>query len=681
MDKAISNAYKLAKQLDDVEVEARIKGPIVRPDTVRKLLDHHLMRIGKTYIELRNKANSGNQSIIYRSINEENVVCKTKIKSYKCHNEWVSIVVSVEKDTGNTNLLAEKHFVETTKTRYSKKLYNNTMRLDVTHLHDDDTYQVEIEVLKYHSEHQFKECVREIVEILQDSPMYLTRKKFDTVRIAVGGEKFFASSVAFQEDGSDFSMYYNKYQKPVTLTHSRMRKVLGKGMYMTPKFDGVRRFLVTFNGKVYDIDPEYMHVRMLAGGSDQTDCLPIIIDTELVLDTYYAFDVVALNGEYIGFRKFVDRLKELQGCVNMFSKVVKCEIKEYERIIFGKDSNPVDQIAKFYDSRVFDLPIDGLIFTHETWIYTQSVIKWKDGVTIDLYVDEDGEIEERIIANKLEGNFPRNPNGKLLHGAGVYEFEILGVVDDTLDLRIVRFRMDKEKPNASKVIINNVEGFELRKVWMGGSCKFMRQYHNMVKKSALRKICHRGSTVLDLGTGQGGDISKWENVGKVYCVEPNKKAIKELKRRLSEKDEIKKKVQIIRCYASNTEKIFGKVGKVDVVTAFFTLNLFNKEDLKGLSDILSKYKPKDFIGIFLDKGLIQEGLFDPCFSITFGDNAYNIHLFDTRINQREHFLGMNQLTFNGYELVETKPLDYGTMMSENEKVLSGMFRYFHFRLK
>src|ERR1700760_3699402 len=121
MEKAIHNAYLLASQLD-VEVEARIKGPIVREDTAKRLLERYNMQNGIKYVEQRNKANSGAQTVVYRCIDRGNVVCKSKIKSFKCYNEWVSVVVSTEVDLGSNDMLAEKHFVETTKTRYSKAL-------------------------------------------------------------------------------------------------------------------------------------------------------------------------------------------------------------------------------------------------------------------------------------------------------------------------------------------------------------------------------------------------------------------------------------------------------------------------------------------------------------------------------------------------------------------------------
>ena len=78
MDNAIRNAYLLAKQLVDVEVEARIKGPIVRGDTAKKLLREYGIQDGTKYTEQRNKASSGAQTVVYRCIDGGNIVRKSK---------------------------------------------------------------------------------------------------------------------------------------------------------------------------------------------------------------------------------------------------------------------------------------------------------------------------------------------------------------------------------------------------------------------------------------------------------------------------------------------------------------------------------------------------------------------------------------------------------------------------
>lgn len=685
MEKAINNAYQLAKQLHNIEVEARIKGPIVRGDTAKRLLMKYDMKNGIKYVEQRNKATSGAQTVVYRCIDGKSIVCKSKIKSFKCYNEWVSIVVSTEVDTYTNEMLAEKHFVETVKTRYSKLLYDDTLRLDITHLHDDDTYQVEVEVLIYNHPEEFMRCVREVVNTLQDSPLYISRKKFDAVRCIVGGEGNYVSTTAnINKKGSinvdrttNFSMYHGKYQKPITLTKRRLHSIFRKKMYMTPKLDGVRRFIVTFNGMIYDIDPEHMHVRLLSDKSPYHEPFPSIVDTELVLDTYNLFDICVFNGWYVGYETLLSRLEYAKIWLESFGF---CVMKEYEKVL---DENPIEQINNFYQRyRNGTFPIDGIVFVDEEQEYMHNVIKWKEHVTVDLVMEEDGTLEGRITANSIDTScILKRDDNTLMDGTGVYEFEVLRTIEDEMglkfDLRVLRFRDDKKKPNASKVIINNIDGLELRDIWNGYACILMRQYHNAVKRNMLKKYA-RGCTILDVGSGQGGDVSKWNNVKKVYCVEPSDKAVTELKRRLLLAG-MKKRVKVIHCPISNVDKVCKRVKRIDVMTLFFTINLFLEQDLNALVEIVNEYQPRHIIGTFLDKSLLKYGE-NNCYEITpNGSLGYHIHLPGTRIDQDEHFFTLDQLRFKGYKLVHSQPLDKGEIMSTNEKELSKMFRSFHFR--
>ncbi len=688
MYEAITNAYQLAKQLWNSEVEARIKGPIVRADTVKRLLARYDMQDGTRYVEQRNKATSGAQTVVYRCIDGGSIVCKSKIKSFKCYNEWMSVVISMEIDMHTNEMLAEKHFVETTKTRYSKLLYDDTLRLDVTHLHDDDTYQVEVEVLTYSHPEEFAKCIREVVNTLQDSPLYISRKKFDAVRCVVGGEGYYISNTAtINKKGSidvdrtsNFSMYRGRYQKPVTLTKRRLRGIFREEVYMTPKLDGVRRFIVTFNGMVYDIDPEYMHVRLLSNESPYHEPFPSIVDTELVLGTYNIFDICVFNGWYVGNETLLSRLKYAKTWMRSFIYMGNCVMKEYEKVL---KEDPIEQINSFYQRYSNGtFPIDGIVFVDGDREYTHSVIKWKEHVTVDLIMEGDGTLEGRMVANSIDTTYiSTRDDGTFVDGTGVYEFEVLETIEDEIgfkfDLRALRFRDDKKKPNSSKVIINNVDGLELRDIWNGYACILMRQYHNAVKRKMLKKYT-RGCTVLDVGSGQGGDVSKWGNAKKVYCVEPNDKAVTELKRRLSTAG-MKKQVKVIHCSISNVDKIRKRVKRVDVMTLFFTINLFQEQDLSALVEIVNEYQPKHIIGTFLDKSLVKYDE-NMCYEITpNGVSGYHIRLPGTRIDQDEYFFGLDQLHFRGYKMVDSRPLDSGKIVSTNEKELSKMFRSFHFR--
>ena len=56
----------------------------------------------------------------------------------------------------------------------------------------------------------------------------------------------------------------------------------------------------------------------------------------------------------------------------------------------------------------------------------------------------------------------------------------------------------------------------------------VRTFHNNIKRSLIKSVTRRGSYVLDVGCGFGGDIQKWHKCGAVLCAgDPSSSAIKE----------------------------------------------------------------------------------------------------------------------------------------------------------
>jgi len=60
----------------------------------------------------------------------------------------------------------------------------------------------------------------------------------------------------------------------------------------------------------------------------------------------------------------------------------------------------------------------------------------------------------------------------------------------------------------------------------------VRTFHNSIKRGLIQSVTTKGSYVLDVGCGFGGDIQKWHKCGAVLCAgDPNKAALKEAKGR------------------------------------------------------------------------------------------------------------------------------------------------------
>ena len=149
-----------------------------------------------------------------------------------------------------------------------------------------------------------------------------------------------------------------------------------------------------------------------------------------------------------------------------------------------------------------------------------------------------------------------------------------------------------------------------------------RRYHNQIKDYLIQK--YAGEVVLDLGSGAGGDISKYAKVNhikKLFLVEPSSTNIEELKRRLEMPDysSLKPKVKVLQAGAEETERIvsfikedLGPNGKVDTIFMFFVLTFFfkNREMLVRLFQTISSVLKKegDFITTIMEGSYVKPHL-------------------------------------------------------------------------
>ena len=159
------------------------------------------------------------------------------------------------------------------------------------------------------------------------------------------------------------------------------------------------------------------------------------------------------------------------------------------------------------------------------------------------------------------------------------------------------------------------------------SCLYnYRKAANEIKRNLINRYC-KEKTVLDIGSGKGGDLNKYDsvNVKKVYLTEPNEENIKELKERINSTS-VKNKSVRENIGGEESDKIKTVINeKVDVVNMFFVLSFFysKKEMLEKLVDTIDNSLKEDgyFITTFLD-GLriskilqVEPKLITPCYSV------------------------------------------------------------------
>lgn len=434
-----------------------------------------------------------------------------------------------------------------------------------------------------------------------------------------------------------FAGYWNK---PVNL---KLNYILDPKFdcYATVKLDGRRMSLLIHKNGVYLVSPPYDIIRVGNGNDTLSGTL---IDCEYmesyekgkVKYTIYGFDILFHKNSDVRSQSFIRRLETLREITKTWNTELYCGItyktKEYfEKGDFYERTSSAFAAAKKYprDQR------DGLIFQPVYDKYNNThTYKWKSekDMTIDFYIKKmtEQEVEQEILNVKEDygtesgfewidefasGNHQNQTfwllvgqkGGGMVPFVGTKERSYPGfvVVDDvvfhdqSIEDKIIeckfdeneykftfyRYRDDRTRPNnldtavsVWRDILNPLPKDTIK----GNTLQLMRKYHNKYKFNLLRENFGEGSKIVDIGSGRGGDLMKWNslNFNSVIAVEPNKDNRKELERRKSDMV-MTTDVVVFNKGAENTGKIkelIAKMGDIDGITAFFSLTFFPQEE-------------------------------------------------------------------------------------------------------
>lgn len=536
-------------------------------------------------------------------------------------------------------------------------------------------YEVEIERKATIEPSVFENAIAMVTEVFQrvfDPSQIMTMPEREHI-IAVHNNLFLMDdqrigTPAFGEKKYDAGSFYlnnNYWNKPENIKVDDMLNPENK-FAVTLKVDGVRRFLLITSYGIYSCLPP-RDIWKVGGGIRELDVT--LLDTEVYTDesgqiTYFVFDILFYRGQDVRKEYFTDdthrgrpgRLSILKDiCPKL--KFFKGEIAQAKNFYYGPNLYENVELA-FNEASVLEeegVILDGLIFQSHVWYKNFFTKKWKptEKLTIDFklanpYESFPLEKSEFVLLVKTANGYApfagsrRNSINSYsvitLLGGILENVENTGglilnppangiVVECRYDSEEnifvpVRYRDDKEEPNFIHVagdvwddIIDPISKEDI----MGHSLFAMRRFHNLVKKHFLEKEFKKGDKIMDWGSGRGGDIKKWKDIGleTVFVVEPNKENFAEFERRLGKSDEpqiISIKKDNVLVGAEETETILEILEKtettsLDGIVSFFSLTFFGKnlEMFNKMIETIDRTLPVGgkFLGIVMDGERVQ----------------------------------------------------------------------------
>jgi 16S rRNA G966 N2-methylase RsmD/SAM-dependent methyltransferase len=150
----------------------------------------------------------------------------------------------------------------------------------------------------------------------------------------------------------------------------------------------------------------------------------------------------------------------------------------------------------------------------------------------------------------------------------------------------------------------------------------LRKLANEIKKDYIKYS--KDKVVLDIGSGVGGDLFKYEEVKpkELYFIEPSQSNIKDMEIRLNNSKQflkhVKSNLKYLNVGGEETEEIVNFVNKkVDIINMFFSLTFFFKDNntIESLANTIDSLLGPD--GIFIGTTMVIPDIKDPIINDTF----------------------------------------------------------------
>jgi len=258
------------------------------------------------------------------------------------------------------------------------------------------------------------------------------------------------------------------------------------------------------------------------------------------------------------------------------------------------------QYTVYYSELIKDIPNDGIILNtvDGSTIYKVKPVKqcsvdlmvklfsdkyfptiWEGSTWVEYSQKEVDKTSLFKITNNAYSKYFNEKNIKDLILLSVYE---LIYSDADNKWVVLRLRIDKDTPNNRGTCDDNSIKKINQQTLFGNDLSVLRKKNNRYKDSILSQIHVSTDVIVDIGSGRGSDINKWDgflkkkHTNKVIAVEPNSEYFGEFKKRLSEKKLYKERIICIEgTFQNKIDEIFKHTqNKIVTLTNFFVAHFF-----------------------------------------------------------------------------------------------------------
>lgn len=457
-------------------------------------------------------------------------------------------------------------------------------------------------------------------KIISKNPLTIVNYENNIFTLEIEYDK--ATSEKCKEIISSYLLPMWPVSKPIDAYASQLISSMIHGKYcLSAKADGEHvliyqgegdnRFYITDNGQI-------------EGERFPEDPISIM-EGELVGNFIHVYDALMAEGKDITKLTYMQRRETIN--------------PEFRKEIYTFST--YKELVKAYNSCTAKFDTDGIIMT-SMGPYHNAVYKSKPIPTVDLqYIDGYLYLAHEKSSSRIPKGDVHLENGK------IYEFD--------MKMNFIRDRKDKVVPNYKMP----VEIDPLTNIINGYGIPSLRYHHNSVKLKMLKLLPQ--TTLLDIGSGYGGDIEKWSEFQKVYAVDPD------LNLRSKPKN-----VVTLRCKVQDIPDI-----DYESVSMFFVPWEFDI-----LHTIMSKKAPKHVMMIIMTE---PKSVSNSIYKIKVESNKIHLNIPGTITakNIVENKVSVNDIDkymkSKKYECIEIKyAMKFGSL---EEIELSKMYSYLYYRRK